>query len=452
MGLAPKWTWAACCFAVLSWWGVFAAVPGAELKADKPFDLTPGLEGGDQRWPAAAFGRDVYLVVWQEGEAMAGVKDTNILAARVSADGKPLDPKGFAVCSAAGFQAYPMVAFDGANFLVAWQDYRNGRDWDLYAARVAPDGRVLDADGFAVAAVPGNQIYPAVASDGKGSSLIVWSDVRPGFQPELYQLYGTLVRDGRPADAGGRELSKAPFGLLRPWIAWDGEGYGIVASHNATGWVPGQPWGVRVTPDGQAGPWKIPGFMAQTYCLAAAPAAKKAFVFSNCRAEHGSYCNWYHVMFVKDPASGSGSCFMVAGLQDRFAPRNDLRCAAVFDGKNFVAVVEQVPEVTDGYRDHKPVNVKLVASRFSADDGMPLDLGGCAVSASNKGDLRAVVHSAEFKQAVEKKLTGVTAAAEPGVQLRHPALASSGDGRSLLVYSRRGGPGRFKINGVLQSE
>ncbi len=432
---------------------ISAAAPGSELKADRPFDITPGLEGGDQRWPDVAFGKGVYLVVWQEGEAMAGVKDTNISAARVSADGKPLDQQGFAVCSAAGFQAYPMVAFDGANFLVAWQDYRNGRDWDLYAARVSPDGKVLDADGFAVAAAPGNQIYPAVASDGKGSSLIVWSDVRPGFQPELYQLYGTLVRDGKPAEAGGRELSKAPFGLLRPYAAWDGEGYGIVASHNTTGWSPGQPWSVRVSPDGQAGPWKIPGFMAQTYCFAAAPVVKKAFAFSNGRGEHGSYNNWYHAVFVKDPATGAGSCAMVAGLQDRFAPRNDMRCAAAFDGKNFVAVVEQVPELagTDN-RDHKPVSVKMVASRFSIEDGMPLDLGGCAVQASNKGDLRAVVHSAEYKQAAEKKLAGVTVAAEPGVQLRHPALASSGDGRSLLVYSRRGGPGKFNINGVLLSE
>ena len=71
-----------------------------KLTAGSAFDVTPDLDEGDQRWPAVAAGKGVYLVVWQEGEAMAGVKDTNIFAARVSADGKLLDPKAIPVCTA----------------------------------------------------------------------------------------------------------------------------------------------------------------------------------------------------------------------------------------------------------------------------------------------------------------------------------------------------------------
>lgn len=40
------------------------------------------------------------------------------------------------------------MAFDGANFLVVWQDFRSGKHYGIYAARVTPAGKVLDAEGL----------------------------------------------------------------------------------------------------------------------------------------------------------------------------------------------------------------------------------------------------------------------------------------------------------------
>jgi len=58
------------------------------------------------------------------------------------------------------------LAFDGANFLVTWEDYRGGGISDIYAARVTPQGTVLDPTGIAVSTAADNQRSPALAFDG----------------------------------------------------------------------------------------------------------------------------------------------------------------------------------------------------------------------------------------------------------------------------------------------
>jgi hypothetical protein len=47
---------------------------------------------------------------------------------------------------------------------------------------------------------------------------------------------------------------------------------------------------------------------------------------------------------------------------------------------------------------------------------------------------------------------GLKVATDPEAPARHPAIASLGDGTSLVVYSGRGGVGNFKIQGVLLRE
>ncbi len=428
-----------------------AGVAGEGLTVGKSFHVTPELAQADQRWPAVACGNDVYLVVWQEGEAMAGVKDTNILAARVSAAGQTLDPKGFVVCAAAGFQTYPAVAFDGTHFVVAWQDYRNNEDWDVYAARVSPDGKVLDADGFALAAVPGNQIYPTLASDGK-VTFAAWSDVRPANPPELYRLFGTFVRDGKPAEPNGKELAKGAASLLLPYTRWDGEGFPLIANLGVTGWDPGAPFAIRVGLDGKAHSWNMPAFRSQTYALGSDAASGKSLVWGNSRIEHGSYSVVYATS-LQSAKGDAGLRQIVLGLQSKYPPRNDLWCAVVHDGKHFIAVVEQSPTLDAGRGDgRKPVNVELAITRFDTNDGTALDAGSYRIPDSMKGDLRAAIHSKECGEAAKTAKPGIRVTDGPDVQLRHPALASAGGGRALLVYSRHAGPGDFKLRAAVLSE
>lgn len=163
--------------------------------------------------PRVAFDGDgTCLVVWQQGRDFHKGQTADIYAARVSADGKALDDKPLAVCVAADSQFAPAVAFSNGVFLVAWGDLRNGKDLDLYAARVTSDGKVLDKDGFLIAGGTNNQCCPAVAP-GEGNFLVVWQGF-PG-DGQGYALYGARVSpDGKTLDVGGVPLAGAK-GLLR---------------------------------------------------------------------------------------------------------------------------------------------------------------------------------------------------------------------------------------------
>ncbi len=179
--------------------GDIAVGPRVELAPDPP-------DARDQIAAKAAFdGGKTYLVVWQQGRDFYETETSDILAVRVSADGKPLDGKPIVVCAAADSQLAPAAAFAGGAFLVVWSDLRNGKDFDIYAARVTPDGKVLDKDGFLVAGGERNQ-YGAVAAASGGKFLVAWQDYRDG---KGYAIHAARVNpDGQVMDIGG-----VPVGL-----------------------------------------------------------------------------------------------------------------------------------------------------------------------------------------------------------------------------------------------
>jgi hypothetical protein len=149
---------------------------------------------------ALAHGDGVYLAVWQEGaESADGAVD--LRCARLAPDGKCLDPDGIALCSAPDLQLRPRIAFSGGVFLIVWEDFRNGTDGDIYAARVTTGGKVLDPDGFPVAAIKGrNQVYATVAGNGR-DFLVAWMDY---WATPTYGIAATRVSpEGNVATSNG---------------------------------------------------------------------------------------------------------------------------------------------------------------------------------------------------------------------------------------------------------
>lgn len=127
-----------------------------------------------QYLPAVAANGELYLVVWAD-ERESRQNESDIFGARVTADGRVLDPNGIRICSLSGIQSYPAVASDGRDFLVVWQDDRDERstESDIYGARVTVQGVVLDPNGFRISGAIHPQYAPSVAFNGR-HYLVAW--------------------------------------------------------------------------------------------------------------------------------------------------------------------------------------------------------------------------------------------------------------------------------------
>jgi hypothetical protein len=89
-------------------------------------------------------------------------------------------PDGQAICTASNDQYYPTTCTDGGSgAFIVWYDRRNGTDYNIYIQRVNAAGNPQWAiAGLIICSAPGDQMYPAICSDGVGGAFITWYDHR----------------------------------------------------------------------------------------------------------------------------------------------------------------------------------------------------------------------------------------------------------------------------------
>ncbi len=209
-----------------------------------PDGLAISLATGDQTSPAIAFDGANYLVVWRDCRTSAS--DPDIYGARVAPDGTIIDGAGFVISQAAEAQGHPAVGFDGTNYFVVWEDRRGGAFADLYGTRVALDGTVLDPSGIAISQASADQFYPVIGFDGT-NYLIVWEDHRGGTYADVYGA--RVTRGGAVLDPSGIVISEATRDQLIPTLAFDGDNFLVVYEdyHRS---IFADIYGARVTPGG----------------------------------------------------------------------------------------------------------------------------------------------------------------------------------------------------------
>lgn len=173
--------------------------------------------------PSVGFGGMYYLVAWED--MRNGLY--NIYCARIDSNGMLVDPSGIAVAVADSLQVNSSIAFDGVNFLIVWQDKRNG-SYDIYGARVGQNGTVFDPNGIAISTADNDQLNPSVAFDG-ANYIVVWEDLRE--QPS--DLYGATVNTSG-AIVDSFIVTAQPGSQYSPKVAKGASGQIIVAY---TGWT-----------------------------------------------------------------------------------------------------------------------------------------------------------------------------------------------------------------------
>jgi hypothetical protein len=193
-------------------------VPGAMVDASAyPAALAPALSPeaaldvpilggapGQQVEPAAATDGSGWLVAWTDRRSR---EETWIVAARIAPDGTLLDPAGLVVASGAGERFAPAVAWGGGAYLIAWQEREGSGAAKLLGARIGPGGARLDAAPLALGRAASRPGRTAAAHDGNDFR-IAWSTYEPGFGTPLGSCEVQLsVLGPALASASAREIA-----------------------------------------------------------------------------------------------------------------------------------------------------------------------------------------------------------------------------------------------------
>jgi hypothetical protein len=197
----------------------------------------------------AAGGSDV-LVVWRESRNDATVYGAanDIYGARVSDTGMLLDASGILISAKANAQGEPAIAWNGTHYLVVWSDDRNNRFTDIYGTRVDLAGTVLDPNGIAISTAPYFQSWPAVAANGS-TFLVTWLDNRD--YPEANDIYAARVaNDGAVLDPSGIAIATDPAAHWLPAVTSNGTDYLVAWSQEEISMGDHDVYALRLDADG----------------------------------------------------------------------------------------------------------------------------------------------------------------------------------------------------------
>jgi hypothetical protein len=182
------------------------------------FSISKGAE--EQITPSVAFDGKNYLVAWHDSR---GWPDSNIYGTRVSKAGKVIDPAAIAISRSPKVLNGPSVTAGDDQYLVTWTHLRDDFNYDVWGARVSSEGTVLDSDGLLIGFAPDHQWLPNAAFDGR-NYLVAWEDLRRG-NDKAY-VYGTRVsRTGDVLEPVGMALSRAMPVQAMPSVGFGDENY-----------------------------------------------------------------------------------------------------------------------------------------------------------------------------------------------------------------------------------
>jgi len=189
--------------------------------------MFPVDEACEADYADAASDSSNFLVVWADNRP----GDYDVFGARVSLAGSVLDPDGIPIGRLSSVVTKPLTAFDGKNYLVAWDHVPTDTSVDIYAARVTPAGAVLDPSGIRIMS---SNLEPS-ASDltfGRTNYLLAWNGWTPDGEPAIGAV--RITPAGVMLDTGGNIVAEGPA-FIGPACATDGKNWLLVWADDRSG-------------------------------------------------------------------------------------------------------------------------------------------------------------------------------------------------------------------------
>jgi hypothetical protein len=196
---------------------------------------------GYQRFPRAAMDASgKFVVVWgSQGSSGSDTDGTSIQAQRFDLDGTPLGGEVQVNSYTTSIQDLPAVAFDGqGRFVVVWTSFGSGGGDDDWSSI---QGQRFDAAGGRVGGefqvnsyTTQEQTFPAVAADDQGRFAVAWQSLGSGGSDTSYwSVQARRFDSGGTPQGGDFQVNRTTLGYqYRPALAMDGQGDFVVAWDN----------------------------------------------------------------------------------------------------------------------------------------------------------------------------------------------------------------------------
>ena len=167
----------------------------ARLSISTEIAVSTAQDGQFLPW-VVADGDGGVIVMWEDYRTG---KDWDVYAQRVDNTGTAVwEGDGIPLCRADRNQRRLRTVQHETHAIVVWNDRRAGTSWDIYAQAVNLAGEVLwQTDGIPVCTNAADQSTQALLSDGEGGAICVWEDERQS--SEFQDLYiQRLSPTGKP--------------------------------------------------------------------------------------------------------------------------------------------------------------------------------------------------------------------------------------------------------------
>ena len=291
------------------------------------------------------------FVAWDDYSTAEG---TAILGARISPAGRILDSAEIPISSAWNFDrmSSPDVVFDGRNYFVVWDHYKYYEGSQVVAARVTPEGTLVDASPITIA--PG--FDSAVAFDGT-NYLVVWTSYAYPAPPAIRMT--RVTPSGTVLDPGGIVLAQTYAPSYRA-VAFNGTNY-LVIWEGDDGQIRGarvSPGGVILDPRGFA---ITSGAMDPTGATLASDGTDYLVAFSDARF---GCCSIFG-----SRVTGAGRALNPRGIAIATHGRQQLEPAIAYDGTNYLVA----------WTDNRSTSADIYGARVTP-SGRVLDPRGIVLS------------------------------------------------------------------------